>query len=114
MRLLLDECVPARLRRSLPGHQVSTVVVEGWSGVKNGELLALAGANFDAFITVDKNLPYQQSTAKLPIAVLVLDAVSNELPYLVPLVSALEAALSKLAKGSYVLVAPLNRHNASD
>ena len=106
MRLLLDECVPARLRRSLPRHQVSTVVVEGWSGVKNGKLLALAAANFDAFITVDKNLPYQQNTTTLPIAVLVLDCVSIELPYLVPLVPALEAALSNLVKGSFVLVAP--------
>jgi len=53
MRLLLDECVPARLRRALPSHDVSTVVVEGWSGVKNGKLLALAAQRFDAFITVD-------------------------------------------------------------
>ena len=79
MRLLLDECVPARLRRFLPAHQVSTVVLEGWLGIKNGKLLALAAASFDAFITVDKNLPYQQNTAALPIAVLVLDALSNEL-----------------------------------
>ena len=105
MRLLLDECVPARLRRALPGHEVSTVVGEGWSGIKNGNLLALAAARFDAFITVDKNLPYQQNTVALPIAVLVLDAVSNELPSLVPLMPALEAALSQLRMGSYVLVA---------
>ncbi len=105
MRLLLDECVPARLRLALPSHQVSTVVIEGWSGIKNGKLLALAAASFDAFITVDKNLPYQQNMAALPIAVLVLDAVSNELMYLLPLVPALEEFLSNLVKGSYVLVA---------
>ena len=105
MRLLLDECVPTRLRRALPGHEVSTVVLEGWSGVKNGKLLAFASAKFDAFITVDKNLPYQQNTAALPVAVLVLDAVSNELPYLLPLVPALERALVSLAKGSYLIVA---------
>ena len=105
MRLLLDECVPARLRRALPSHQVSTVVIEGWSGIKNGKLLSLAAAGFDAFITVDKNLPYQQNTAALPIAVLVLDAVSNELSYLLPLLPALEENLTNLVKGSYVLVA---------
>ncbi len=104
MRLLLDECVPARLRRALPSHQVSTVVQEGWSGIKNGKLLALAAAGFDAFVTVDKNLPYQQNHSTLPIAVLVLDAVSNELPYLLPLVPALEAALANLRPGSYVLL----------
>ena len=104
MRLLLDECVPARLRRALPLHQVSTVGLEGWSGVKNGKLLALAASKFDAFVTVDKNLPYQQDTSNLPVAVVVLDALSNELPYLLPLVPALEAALENLRLGSYVLL----------
>lgn len=104
MRLQLDECVPARLRQALPSHQVSTVVQEGWSGIKNGKLLALAAAGFDAFITVDKNLPYQQDTSKLPVAVLVLDAASNELPYLLPLVPALEDALVNLKLGDVVLV----------
>jgi predicted nuclease of predicted toxin-antitoxin system len=104
MRLLLDECVPARLRKALSAHQVSTVPQEGWSGVKNGKLLALAAAKFDAFITVDKNLPYQQNTSKLPVAVFVLDALSNELPYLLPLVPALEVALASHEPGSYVLL----------
>jgi predicted nuclease of predicted toxin-antitoxin system len=79
MRLLLDESVPARLRRSLTDHSVRTVVEAAWSGVKNGKLLALAAADFDAFVTVDKNLPFQQNLATLPIALLVLDSVSNEL-----------------------------------
>lgn len=103
MRLLLDECVPARLRKALPNREVSTVGLEGWSGVKNGKLLALAAAGFDAFVTVNKNLPYQQNAAALPIAVLVLDAKSNELPFLLPLM--LEAVLNTLVKGSYALVA---------
>ena len=104
MRLLLDECVPARLRQALPSHQVSTVVQEGWSGIKNGKLLALAASGFDVLITVDKNLPYQQNTSKLPVAVLVLDAASNELPYLLPLVPALEDALVNLEPGSVMVV----------
>ena len=104
MRLLLDECVPARLRKALPSHQVSTVPQEGWSGVKNGKLLTLAATKFDAFITVDKNLPYQQNSTTLPVAVFVLDALSNELPYLLPLVPALEAALARYKPGSYVLL----------
>ncbi|SRR5258708_4948941 len=48
MRLLLDESVPKRLRRSLAGHSVRTVVEAGWSGVQNGKPLALAAAEFDA------------------------------------------------------------------
>jgi predicted nuclease of predicted toxin-antitoxin system len=104
MRLLLDECVPARLRQALPAHQVSTVVQAGWSGIKNGQLLALAAAGFDALITVDKNLPYQQHVASLPVAVLVLDAPSSELHHLLPLVPNLEAALSRLQPRTLVII----------
>ena len=104
MRLLLDESVPSRLRRSLPGHAVRTVVEMGWSGVKNGKLLALAAADFDAFITVDKNLPYQQNLKTLPIAVIVLDAISNELYALLPLVPGLERQLSSLSPRAYLRV----------
>jgi predicted nuclease of predicted toxin-antitoxin system len=86
MRLLLDESIPSRLRRSLTEHSVRTVVEAGWSGVKNGKLLALAAAEFDAFVTVDKNQPFQQNLATLPIALVVLDSVSNELSALLPLI----------------------------
>ena len=102
MRLLLDESVPTKLRRALPNHSVRTVVEMGWSGVKNGELLALATIDFDAFVTVDKNLPYQQNLSTLPIAVIVLDAVSNELQFLLPLVPELGHTLSSLVPKTYV------------
>lgn len=96
MRLLLDESVPRRLRQALPAHSVQTAVEMGWSGVKNGDLLRLAAAQFDALVTVDKNLPYQQNVADLPIAVVVLLAHSNELHTLLPLVPAMENALAEL------------------
>lgn len=104
MLLLLDESVPRRLKRHLPGHEVKTVVEMGWGGVKNGALLMLAAQAFDAFITVDKNLPYQQNVATLPVAVIVLHAVSNDLPSLVPLMPGLKQVLAKLDPGTYVLV----------
>lgn len=104
MRLLLDESVPAQLRRSLPNHSVKTVVEMGWGGVKNGVLLALAAKDFDAFLTVDKNLPYQQNSEKLPVAVVVLDAHSNELAALLPLVSKLEQALENLQHRAVVRI----------
>lgn len=104
MRLLLDESIPVKFRRSLPNHDVRTVVEMGWSGVKNGKLLALAADSFDAFVTVDKNLPYQQNLTTLPIAVVVLDAVSNELPALLHLLSALEQTLLSLKPRTYSLV----------
>jgi len=104
MRLLLDESIPVKLRRSLPNHDVRTVVETGWSGVKNGELLAFAANEFDAFVTVDKNLPYQQNLTTLPVAVVVLDAVSNELAALLPLLPSLEESLLTLKPRTYLLV----------
>jgi predicted nuclease of predicted toxin-antitoxin system len=104
MRLLLDESVPRRLRREFPRHSVKTVVEMGWSGVKNGALLSLAAAEFDAFITVDRNLPYQQNVATLPIAVVVLVAQSNELQALLPLVPQIEGALATLRPRSLIQI----------
>ena len=105
MRLLLDESVPGRLRRSLASHEVRTVGEMGWSGTKNGKLLSLAAAEFDAFVTVDKNLPHQQNLASLSIAVVLLDAQSVELKALLPLVPALEQELLSLAPRTFVRVA---------
>ena len=76
----------------------------GWSGVKNGKLLTLAAGDFDAFVTVEKNLPYQQNLTTLPIAVVVLDAMSIELPALLPLMPALEMQLSSLKPKTYVRI----------
>lgn len=104
MRLLLDECVPARLRKALPSHHVSTVPDQGWSGVKNGKLLLLAAEKFDVLITVDKNLPYQQNASLLPISVFVLDAPSCELRYLLPLIPKLEAAFIDHNPGLFVVL----------
>ena len=76
----------------------------GWSGVKNGKLLALAATSFEAFVTVDKNMPFQQNLQTLPIALVVLDAISNELNALLPLLGRVEAALSALEPKSCVLI----------
>ena len=61
MKVLLNECVPRKLRRELADHEVLTVTQHGWSGIENGELLALAQEEFDVFLTVDQNLTYQQN-----------------------------------------------------
>jgi hypothetical protein len=60
MRILLDENLPRKLAGHLIGHECRTVVECGWSGKKNGELLAEADPLFDLLLTLDKNLPYQQ------------------------------------------------------
>ena len=61
MWVLLDECLPRRLLRGLPGHEVHTVQGLGWSGTKNGALLRrVASDGFEVFVTVDRNLEHQQ------------------------------------------------------
>ena len=88
MKLLLDEQVPRNLGKLFPeDFDIHTVQGMGWSQSSNGALLALAASEgFDALITADKNMEYQQNREKLPISVIVLVAFSNRLPDLAPLV----------------------------
>ncbi|MBI2751866.1 MAG: DUF5615 family PIN-like protein [Burkholderiales bacterium] len=79
MRILLDESLPKALLTRLAGHEAATVVSCGWSGVKNGKLLALAATRFDVFLTADQNLEFQQNLSTLPIAVLVLVVGNNRI-----------------------------------
>ena len=77
MRVLLDECLPRRLKRELVGHDVSTAPEMGWASKRNGELLALAVGQFDAFLTADRNLSHQQDLSSFDIAIVVLVARSD-------------------------------------
>ena len=72
MRVLLDECVPWPLARLLESHVCSNPYKQGWSSLKNGELLRLAEAEFDIFVTSDQNLRYQQNLSNRRIAILEL------------------------------------------
>jgi predicted nuclease of predicted toxin-antitoxin system len=96
MRALLDECVPKRLRRELPGHDVVTVVEMGWSGISNGKLLALAAGQFECFLTVDANIEKQQHVPAIPIAILLVRVVSNDPVTLVAKGSKMQLALSAI------------------
>jgi hypothetical protein len=68
VRILLDECVDRRFPREITGHEVTTVPDAGWAAAKNGDLLALAEKDFDAFVTVDRNLSFQQRLPRFAIA----------------------------------------------
>ena len=103
MRILLDECVPRRLKREFTGHDVWTVPEMGWSGRRNGELLQLMLADrFALFITVDQNLSYQQNLRAAGIAVIVLVAVTNRLDDLLPLVPAVLVRLGSISAGEFI------------
>ncbi|MDE2667718.1 MAG: DUF5615 family PIN-like protein [Acidobacteriota bacterium] len=102
MRLLLDEQVPRRLKRSFAGHNVQTVREMGWSGKSNGELLALARDKFDAFITLDRKLEYQQNITEKDIPIFVLITRRNNIEYLQPLVPKVLRALNDPKRGEVV------------
>ena len=74
MKLLLDECVPKRLKNDFTGHEIRTVEEVGFKGLKNGELLRAAAEDFDALITVDRRMPTQQNLSQFNLAVIVLVA----------------------------------------
>lgn len=86
MKILLDECLPRRLKKLLEQHTVFTVPEKRWAGTKNGDLLRLAASEFDVFITVDKNLQYQQNLKEAPLPVIVLIAADNKIETLTPLI----------------------------
>ena len=72
MKLLLDECIDRKFAQEFVGYEIKTVPQMGWAGIKNGQLLALVEVEFDVFITVDRNLSFQQNLSQFNIAVIVL------------------------------------------
>lgn len=76
----------------------------GWTTIRNGALLALAAQSFDVLVTVDRNLSFQQNLAALPIAVIVLQARTNRLADLMPLVPDLLGAIAAASTGAVQLV----------
>ncbi len=99
MRVLLDECVPSRLRRDLAEHDLRTVPEMGWASKENGEILELASPTFDVFITTDQKLSYQQDLANFDIAVVVLVAQRTKLEFLRPLMREVHQMLKEIRPG---------------
>ena len=55
-------------------------------GNRDELLLRIAASDFDVFVTVDRNLVFEQNVSNLPMPVIVLHAISNRLADLKPLV----------------------------
>lgn len=104
MKVLLDECVPRKLKRELTEHETLTVTERGWSGIKNGQLLALAESEFDVFLTVDQNLKYQQNLESFDIGIILLIAINNRLKTLLPLMPETREALENIKTGDLIRV----------
>jgi predicted nuclease of predicted toxin-antitoxin system len=104
VKILLDECVDRRLARDLVGHSVSTVPKMDWAGIKNGDLLALAEKEFEAFITVDRKLATQQDLTKFKIVVILFRARTNRLEDIRPLAVELLEKLPRATAGQLITI----------
>jgi len=99
VRVLVDEQLPVDLAEVLCGHAVDTVVGRGWAGIKNGDLLQRMRAEYDALVTMDQGIAFQQNVAALPFGVLLVRAPSNRMVHLEPLVPAILDTLPALKPG---------------
>jgi len=99
MKILLDECVPWPMHRLLSNHRCTSVQAQGWSGIRNGDLLQRAETEFDLFITSDQNIRYQQNLAGRRIAILELS--SNDLRRIEAASALIEGAVGKMQPNEF-------------
>jgi hypothetical protein len=104
MKVLLDECLPKKLKGEVNAEFVTTVPEAGWASIQNGALLHLAEQEFDVFVTSDQNLQHQQNLKKLDLAIVVLVSISNDIDDLKHLMPAANKALSTIRSGEIVYI----------
>lgn len=106
MKVLIDECLPKRLKALFVecGHDCETVRDAGFSGKANGELLALAENNFDVLVTIDRNIRYQQNVRGRKIAIVIIRARSNDLDDIRPHIAGALVALESIQPGQVIEV----------
>lgn len=105
MRVILDECLPRRLLRDLSGeHQVTTVPRQGWAGYSDSELLRVIPGEFDVWITMDANLPFQQKLHDKPFALIILRSPSNRYETIRDLVPEMLSILTAASPGKVFII----------
>ena len=101
MRILFDQGTPKPLRRSLRGHTIETAYERGWSTLENGELISQAeSAGFDALLTTDRQLRYQQNLSQRRLAIVVL--TTTQLPRIQAAAPLIQSVLDGVTRGSYL------------
>lgn len=100
MKIIIDECVPSIVKKGLPGHGIVTVQEMGWAGVKNGQLLKLVAADFDVFITSDKNLRHQQNLGLFDLSIILLP--SNQVPVIEALLPKIDSVLDIVGRNDFI------------
>jgi hypothetical protein len=109
MRVLLDECVNLRVRAAFQDHHVKTVLEMGWGGITNGRLMALAQNLFEVFVTLDRNLEYQQNLKVLKLGVIVVKAPDNKIGSYRPILPELLRAAEIIGPGEVIHISGAER-----
>ncbi len=105
MKVLLDECLPRKLKNSLAMHECRTVPEAGRAGKRNGELLSLAEEQgYAIFLTMDKGVEYEQNLRRRKLAIIILRAKSNRLADLLPSLPDCLARMETIKPGEIVSV----------
>jgi len=100
MKILLDECVPWPMHKLFASHSCTSVQAEGWSGIRNSELLKRAEADFDLLITADQNILYQQNLSTSTVSILELS--SNDLRRIMAADAFIQKAVEEILPGQFV------------
>jgi len=105
VHILLDENLDWRLIRYFHANfQVTTVSRQGWKGMRNGELLQKAAADFDVLVTMDKGIEHQQNLRKYAIGVILISARSNRIQDIQPAMGKLNEVLREVQPGHVIRV----------
>jgi Domain of unknown function (DUF5615) len=105
MKILIDECVPRKFKRNLPGRDCLTVPEADLAGTENGQLLLLAQErSFEVFLTIDRGFEYEQNLSGMSIAIMIVRVKSNRLRDLLPHAPACLAALRSIKSGELVRI----------
>ena len=105
MRILLDECVPRRLKKHFREYGlVLTVTDAGLSSYSNGQLLRRISGDFDLFITVDKSIQFQQNLAAYDVAFVLLRVFSNDITVIEPVLPRLFARWSEIQRRTLLII----------
>ena len=105
-RVLLDENVDRLIQPLFDSdHDVVRVDAHGWKGIKNGELPRVAALEFDVFVTMDRNLQFQQNLPAHDLAIVAIHAVSNSFVAVAPLMAKINAAVRAARPGTATVVA---------
>ncbi len=105
MRVLLDENLDRRLRNDFNEEfDVVTVEYRGWKGTRNGALLRLAALEFEAFVTMDRGIEFEQAWHTLDLAIVLVSAKTNRYADLKPLIPFVQSALRDIGPGQLIRV----------